>query len=86
MRNIGIFIIIIGLGIIILTIFPSYKAFNVDQVAFIKNSTHNFNWYLLVGPIVLWIGALILGRSYSKKHRINRHFIPRHYGKYYPWV
>ena len=66
MRKAGIFIIIVGIGLIVFTIFTSFtkdKVIDTEQIKISKNKLQNLNWYPLVAIATLGIGAVVLGRS-----------------------
>jgi hypothetical protein len=69
MKKVGIFIIVIGLGIIVFTIFSSFtkeKIAEPKQVEMDKNKQRELNWYPLIGIGALGIGAVILKLASEK--------------------
>jgi uncharacterized membrane protein YidH (DUF202 family) len=69
MRNIGILIIIIGLG---LTIFTAYTFFTKEKIVEIgkieitHDKPHHLNWSPLIGIAVIGIGVIFLLKSNTK--------------------
>lgn len=66
MKKAGVFIIIVGIGLMIFTTFSFFtkeKEINIAQVEIAENKLVNINWYPLIGLAVLGIGSIILGRS-----------------------
>ena len=66
MKKAGIFIILLGVGFIIFTIFTSStkeQVVNVENTKIVKNTPHKFRWYPLLGIGIIGIGALVLHKS-----------------------
>jgi hypothetical protein len=69
MKKTGIFIILVGTGLIIFTIFSSLTKDNSDDVKRVdqgKNPPRNLNWFPMIGIGVLGIGALVLKHANEK--------------------
>jgi succinate dehydrogenase hydrophobic anchor subunit len=69
MKKTGIFIVILGIGLIIFTIsssFTHYKTIDLIQVETSKNKQENLNWFPMIGIAALGIGAVVLKYSFEK--------------------
>ena len=69
MKNIGILIIIIGLGLTIFTaftFFTSEKVVDLGKVEITRNEQHRLNWSPLIGIVIMGIGGVVLWQSYKK--------------------
>jgi hypothetical protein len=62
MKKVGIFIIILGLGLTIFTAFTFFtreKVANIGTVEITRNKPHNLNWSPLIGIAVMGIGGIL---------------------------
>jgi hypothetical protein len=69
MKKLGIFIIIIGLGLTIftaVTYFTREKIVDIGKVEITRNKPHHFHWSPLIGIAIMGVGGVILWQS-SKK-------------------
>jgi uncharacterized membrane protein YidH (DUF202 family) len=69
MKNAGIFIIIVGLGLTIYTAFTFFtkeKVVDFGKVEITRNKPHHLNWSPLIGIAVMGVGGVVLLVS-SKK-------------------
>ena len=69
MKNIGILIIIIGLGLTIFTAFTFFtreKVVDLGKVEITRNEPHRLNWSPLIGIVIMGIGGVVLWQSYKK--------------------
>jgi hypothetical protein len=66
MKRIGIFIILLGIGLIIFTTFTSFtkeKLVDIENTKINKNIPQKFRWYPMLGIGIIGIGALVLHKS-----------------------
>jgi hypothetical protein len=69
MKKVGIFIIIVGLGLTIftaVTFFSREKVVDLGKVEITRNKPHHLNWSPLIGLAVMGLGGVIVWQS-SKK-------------------
>ncbi len=69
MKNLGIFIIIIGLGLTIfttITIFTKEKVIEIGNTEISRNKPHKLDWSPLIGIAVIGVGAVVLWQSNKK--------------------
>ena len=70
MKKIGIFIILIGLGLTIftaITFFTSEKVVDLGAIEISRDKPHHLNWSPLIGIAVMAIGGGVLWQA-SRKH------------------
>jgi hypothetical protein len=68
MKKVGIFILIVGLGITIFTAFTFFtkeKVIDIGAIEITKDKPHHLNWSPLIGIAVMGIGGVFLWRSYK---------------------
>jgi len=66
MKNFGIFIILLGLGLLIFTTFTSFvkeKSAGIGKTEIVRDLPQEFDWYPLVGIGVMGVGAIVLRKS-----------------------
>jgi len=66
MKKLGIFTIIVGLGLIIFTSFSSFpkdEVVNIKHAEIVRDKGQNLNWYPLFSIAIFVIGAAIIGRT-----------------------
>ena len=69
MKNAGIIIMLIGLGLTIFTAFTFFtkeKVVDIGKVEITRNKPHNLNWSPLVGIAVMGIGGVVLWQATKK--------------------
>jgi hypothetical protein len=69
MKNLGILIIIIGLGLTVFTAFTYFtkeKVVSLGDVEITANKPHHLNWSPLIGIAVMGVGGIVLWQSYKK--------------------
>jgi cytochrome b subunit of formate dehydrogenase len=69
MKKVGIFIILIGLGLTIFTAFTFFtkeKVVDIGKVEITRDKPHHLYWSPLIGIAVMGIGGVVLWQS-SKK-------------------
>jgi hypothetical protein len=70
MKKVGIFIMIIGLGLTIFTAFTVFtreKVIDIGEVQITRNKPHHLNWSPLIGIAVMGIGGVIFWQSPKKQ-------------------
>jgi len=69
MKKVGIFIILLGLGLTIFTaftVFTKEKVVDIGDVKITRNKPHHLKWSPLIGVAVMGIGGVVLWLSYKK--------------------
>jgi hypothetical protein len=69
MKKSGIYILVIGLGLIIFTaftIFTREKVVDIGVVEITRNKPHHLSWSPLIGVVVMGLGGVILLLSPKK--------------------
>lgn len=70
MKNVGIIIILIGLGLTAFsafTFFTKEKVVDIGGIEITANKPHHLDWSPLIGIAVMGVGGLVLWQS-GKKH------------------
>lgn len=70
MKNIGIIIIVLGLGLTIFTAFSYFtkeKVVDIGKIEITANKKHNLTWSPLIGIAVMGVGGLVLWQSGRKQ-------------------
>ena len=69
MKNIGIILILIGLGLTAFsafTFFTKEKIVDIGPIAITENKPHHLDWSPFIGIAVMGVGGLILWQSGKK--------------------
>jgi hypothetical protein len=66
MKKTGIFIVLIGLGLTILTAFTFFtkeKVVDLGKIEITRNKPHHLNWSPLIGIVIMGIGGGLLWQA-----------------------